>query len=99
MRKGVKIITIGICCMLLLPTTGCNQNVESNPELVEQKEPPSGLLDRDRDMDSIREDIEQQVEDGELTRDEADELLKRLNEGGGPGRHNKMPSEEQNEEQ
>lgn len=99
MRNGVKIITIGICCMLLLSIVGCNQMADSEPQLVEQKELPSGLLDRDRDMVSIREDIEQQVEDGELTQDEADELLKRLNEGGGPGRQNKMPSEEQNEEQ
>jgi ornithine cyclodeaminase/alanine dehydrogenase-like protein (mu-crystallin family) len=85
--------------MLLLSIVGCNKMADPDSQLVDQKEPPSGILDRDRDMDSISEDIEQQVKDGELTQDEADELLKQLKEGGGPGRQNKMPSEEQNVEQ
>lgn len=38
MRNGVKIITIGICCMLLLSIVGCNQMADSEPQLVEQNE-------------------------------------------------------------
>ncbi len=99
MRYVRRVIAICICCTLLLPATGCNQTAEPTEETVEQREPPSGIMDRDRDLDSIREDIEQRVEDGELTQEEADQLFKKLEEGGGPGRQNKMPTEEQNEKQ